>query len=116
MGETALSFPFDDRSIDTADPVAFEQFFKPANIGSEERLMLAVLQDAVECFQRYALSECPWEKRIFQEAERWILARNSDWVFSFENIDSDRRSWQEPNVQSRRMKFKLPISSSVRFT
>ena len=48
--------------------------------------MLAVLQDAVECFQQHALSECPWEKRIFEEAQRWILAKNSDWVFSFESI------------------------------
>jgi hypothetical protein len=50
MGETARSFRFDNGSLDTADPVAFEQFFKRANIGGEERLMLAVLQDAVECF------------------------------------------------------------------
>jgi hypothetical protein len=85
MGETARSLQFDGGSIDTADPIAFEQFSKRANIGGEERLMLAVLQDAVEC-QQYALSECPWEKQLFQEAETWILARNSDWAFSFENI------------------------------
>jgi len=48
--------------------------------------MLAVLQDAVECFQENALSEQPWEKKLFQEAEDWILAKNSDWLFSFENI------------------------------
>ena len=61
MGEFALSFQFDDGSSD-ADPIAFEQFFtRAANIGSEERLMLAVLQDAVESFQRHAWSECPGE-------------------------------------------------------
>ena len=82
MGETARSFRFDDGSLDTADPVAFEHFFKPvAKIGSEERLMLAILQDAVECFQQYALSECLGEKQLFQEAERWIRAKNSDWLF-----------------------------------
>ena len=86
MREFARSFRFDDGSIDTADPVIFEQFFKRANHSGEKRLMLAVLQDAVECFQQYALSECPWEKEIFQEAERWVLARNSNWLFSFENI------------------------------
>ena len=26
------------------------------------------------------------EKRLFQEAEDWILEKNSDWFFSFENI------------------------------
>ena len=87
MGEFALSFRFDDGSFENADPIAFEQFFtRAANIDGEERLMLAVLQDAVECFQRSAWSECPGEKQLFQEAERWILARNLDWVFSFENI------------------------------
>ena len=85
MGEFALSFLFDDSSIE-ADPVDFEQFFKRANRGAEERLMLAVLQDAVDCFQQYALSECPWEKQLFNEAERWLLERNSDWLFSFEKI------------------------------
>jgi hypothetical protein len=85
MDETARSFQFDDRSID-ADPVVFEQFFKRANTGREERLMLAVLRDAVECLQLHALSECAWEKQLFREAERWILATNSNWLFSFENI------------------------------
>ena len=49
--------------------------------GGEERLMLAVLRDAVECFQANALSAQPWEKKLFQEAEDWILAKNSDGFF-----------------------------------
>src|SRR5262245_13271104 len=85
MGEFALSFLFDDSSIE-ADPVDFEQFFKRANRGAEERLMLAVLQDAVDCFQQYAFSECTREKQLFNETERWVLERNSDSLFSFENI------------------------------
>jgi hypothetical protein len=34
--------------------------------------MLAVLQDAVECFQDYVLAEYVWEKKLFQEAQDWI--------------------------------------------
>jgi hypothetical protein len=86
VSELALSFRFNDGSFDSADPVVFEQFFKHAIRGGEERLMLAVLRDAVERFQANALSEQPWEKKLFQEAENWILAKNSDWFFSFENI------------------------------
>jgi hypothetical protein len=26
------------------------------------------------------------EKKLFQEAEAWILDKSSDWLFSFENI------------------------------
>ena len=48
--------------------------------------MLAVLQDAVECFQANVLSEQPWEHKLFQEAQDWILDKNTDWSFSFENI------------------------------
>src|SRR4029434_9869675 len=86
MGELARSFRFDDGSFDYADPVVFEQFFKHAIRGGEERLMLAVLQDAVECFQENVLSQQPWEKKLFQEAENWVLAKNTDWLFSFESI------------------------------
>jgi hypothetical protein len=48
--------------------------------------MLAVLQDAVECFQKHAMAQYVWEKKLFREAEDWILEKNIDWPFSFENI------------------------------
>ena len=48
--------------------------------------MLAVLDNAVECFQKYVLARRQREKRLFQEAEAWILETDSDWFFSFENI------------------------------
>ena len=86
MTELARSFRIDHGSLDSADPVIFERFFYHAIRGGEERLMLAVLQDAVGCFQENVLSQQPWEKKLFQEAEDWILAKNSDWFFSFENI------------------------------
>ena len=48
--------------------------------------MLAVLDNAIECFQKYVLAQRERERRLFREAEEWILERNSDWFFSFENI------------------------------
>jgi hypothetical protein len=44
--------------------------------------MLAVLEDAIECFQQHVLAQYVWEKKLFQEAEDWILESNSDWLFS----------------------------------
>ena len=44
---------------------------------AEERLMLAVLVNAVECFQRYALAQNHFDKKLFREAEDWILKTNS---------------------------------------
>src|SRR5882724_3166013 len=86
MSELARRFRIDPASFGPADPVVIEQFFKNGIRGGEERLMLAVLQDAVECFQEYVLAQYPWEKKLFQEAEDWILEKNTDSPFSFENI------------------------------
>jgi len=86
MSELTRRFRIDVASFGPADPVVTDQFFKKGILGSEERLMLAVLQDAVECFQENVLSQQPWEKKLFQEAENWVLAKNTDWLFSFENI------------------------------
>ena len=73
-------------SFDPADTGVIEQVFKKDIREGEERLMLAVLQDAVDCFQMYVLPKTEREKRLFQEAEDWILEKNSEWFFSFENI------------------------------
>jgi hypothetical protein len=86
MTELARRFRIDGGSFGPADPVVIEQFFTNAIRGGEQRLMLAVLQDAVECFQEHALAQYPWEKKLFQEAEDWILEKNAHWLFSFENI------------------------------
>jgi hypothetical protein len=86
MSELARRFRIDGVSFAPADPGVTEQFFKKGIRGGEERLMLAVLQDAVECFQEHVLAQDLWKKKLFQEAENWILAKNTDWLFSFENI------------------------------
>jgi hypothetical protein len=86
MGELARRFGIDGVSFGPADPVVSEQFFKSGIRGGEEKLMLAVLLAAVECFQKHVLAQSVWEKKLFQEAEDWILEKNTDWLFSFENI------------------------------
>ena len=52
----------------------------------ERRLMLAILEDAVSCFQKYAGASRPRSKRLFQEAEEWFMDEGNSWVFSFESI------------------------------
>jgi len=52
----------------------------------EKRLMLALLENAIEDFQKYALANDTVEKELFQEAEVWFLAVDNDSLFSFENI------------------------------
>src|SRR4030095_8186662 len=73
-------------SLDPADIGLVESVYKKTLREGEERLMLAVLESAVEDFQKYVLARKPRGKRLFQEAEEWFLERDSDELFSFENI------------------------------
>src|SRR5688572_28423299 len=51
----------------------------------EKRLMLAILEDAVQCFQNNSFAQSVRGRRIFQEAKKWLVEADRDWVFSFEN-------------------------------
>ena len=64
----------------------FETFRRKTNSEPEKRFMLAILEDAIDCFQKYIFADDSRRKAIFHEAEDWILEENSDWIFSFENI------------------------------
>jgi hypothetical protein len=52
----------------------------------EKQLMLAVLEDAIACFQKYVYARDRQGKVLFHEAEYWIQDTNSDWTFSFANV------------------------------
>ena len=52
----------------------------------EKKLMLAILEDAIHCFQDNLLTQNVRSRRLFEEAEEWIVEADGDWVFSFENI------------------------------
>ena len=69
---------FVDRYLDT---VRRKAYLEP-----EKRLMLAVLEDAVACFQKHLIAQKGKGKTLFRQAEEWILEENSDWTFSFESI------------------------------
>jgi len=61
-------------------------FRQKGNLEPEERLMLAVLTDAVECFQKYRSARNRKGRVLFNEAEAWIRSRESLKPFSFEHI------------------------------
>ena len=48
--------------------------------------MLAVLQNAVDCYQKYVLSDDRLGRELFEEAAAWIESTRNDSLFSFENI------------------------------
>ena len=73
-------------TLDPADTGIIEKLFKKDIREGEEKLMLAVLENAVEYFQKYIFARNPSGKKLFQEAEEWFLEKDSESFFSFENI------------------------------
>jgi hypothetical protein len=52
----------------------------------EKKLMFAILEDAINCYQNNLLAQSVKGKRFFEETKSWIVAVDSDWIFSFENV------------------------------
>src|SRR5262245_47692249 len=73
-------------SFDPLDNEIIERLFKKSIREGEERLMLAVLESAVEDFQKYVLARNPSEQKLFQEAEEWLLEKDSRGLFPFDSI------------------------------
>jgi hypothetical protein len=73
---------------DSVSPAQYlETVCRKTYVEAEQKLMLAVLEDAVTCFQGYFATRDKKEARLFCEAEDWILQQEkSDWLFSFDNV------------------------------
>jgi hypothetical protein len=56
------------------------------NLNPEQLLMLAVLEDAIICFQDHVAAVCKRKRLLHLEAEQWILNEDESYLFSFENI------------------------------
>ncbi|MBP1687555.1 MAG: hypothetical protein H6Q33_3698 [Deltaproteobacteria bacterium] len=52
----------------------------------EHRLMIAVLDDALDCVEKYRCATSARGQRLFHEAKRWLFADEADWPYSFECI------------------------------
>lgn len=52
----------------------------------EERLMIAVLHDALDCLEKYRFATGRQGRRLFHQTKRWFLADDTLWPYSFERI------------------------------
>ena len=52
----------------------------------EQRLMVAVLRDALDCIEKYRFVTSRRGSRCFREAQQWFLADEPSWPYSFESI------------------------------
>jgi len=72
--------------IDPSDDGILEKLSKQVICNGEKRLMLAILENAIEDFQKYILVTDKKGKGLFDAAEAWILETDSPSFFSFNNI------------------------------
>lgn len=52
----------------------------------ERRLMAAILEDAIDCFQKYLWAKDNRSRNLRLEAESWFLADDDTWPFAFINV------------------------------
>jgi hypothetical protein len=64
----------------------FETLRRKIPLEPEIRLMWAILQDAVDCYQKYLTDPQDKHDGEFAEVESWITERDSDWFCSFDNV------------------------------
>ncbi len=74
----------------TPDTLLPSQFFdrlrRRSEYDGERRLMIAVLEDAVDVYRKQAGARDPRGRQLFVEAESWVEDNDRAWLFSFENI------------------------------
>ncbi|MDP2601863.1 MAG: hypothetical protein Q8S00_04630 [Deltaproteobacteria bacterium] len=75
------AWPGEDLSIQYSAGACY-----PAALEPEIRLMTMIMEDAVNCFQRFAGADGNPDLGEFRDAERWLFGGEKDWIFSFENI------------------------------
>ena len=69
------------------DIILPSQYFGPRRrLTPEHGLMIAVLQDAIDCVAKHRYAKDYRGRRLFDEATRWLLAEETDWLYSFECI------------------------------
>src|ERR1700756_3268626 len=64
----------------------FDRVRRRTEHDGERRLMIAVLEDAVDVYRKQAGARDPRGEQLFQEAEAWIDDPDRTWLFSFQNI------------------------------
>jgi hypothetical protein len=91
----------------------FAAFRREGGLERERLLMLAVLEDAVDCYQKYSHARDPRGQQMYDEARDWVISDDRGWLFSFENICDTLeinaeyvrrglREWRERNQNGRR--------------
>jgi len=91
----------------------------------EHRLLIALIQDAVECFQKHLHASDAKRRQLFLDAEQWIGADDDFGVFSFNNVcmllgmnpvylRQGLLAWRDDQRNGRRMRRRDEYTSETR--
>ena len=59
---------------------------RTVHLEPEKHLMHAILDEAIKTYRMHVATKSGRDYRLFLDAQLWIMDRNDDWLFSFENI------------------------------
>jgi hypothetical protein len=84
-----------EREIEGSDPLSITDVILPAQffgamggggLCSEQRLMLAVLVDAINILQGWTRMGSARKRRAFAEAAHWVITSGTNYPFSFDSV------------------------------
>ena len=64
----------------------FDRVRRRKDMSGEQRLMCAVIEDAVDMYLKHAGARQPIHQKLFAEAEEWIESEDRSWIYSFDTI------------------------------
>ena len=64
----------------------FDRIRRGKDLTGEQRLMIAVLEMAVDDYMKHAVARDRLRQGLFAEAERWIESTDRSWLYAFETI------------------------------
>jgi len=82
-------------------------------LSSEQRLMLAVLVDAINILQGWRRVGSARKRRVFAEAAQWINTRGTNYPFSFDSV-CDALEIDQDVLRSRLRGLTMGLANSVR--
>ena len=88
--DTGLSMEERVTSLFQPDTLLPEQYLdtfrRKLHLEPEKKLMLAILEDAIACYQKYFFARDIKGKGFFREAEEWVGGPEGASVFSFDSV------------------------------
>ena len=63
-----------------------DTFRRKVHLEPEKKLLLAILEDAIACYQKYVFATEAKGKALFRETEDWVAKKGADAVFAFDSV------------------------------